>query len=133
MIIGGNALLADSVMAAQTDLKTLISSMNPVLQPDEFVFCSTRSPTELADLQPLLTFHENEGTTVIVRKKDIAGRGVPFQYPCRQITLTVHSSLALAARIAVGIVTIVPVSVVRDSITTIIAFTGYSSVRASAV
>ncbi len=87
-------------MTGQTDLKTLLASMKPVIQPDEFVFCTALSPAELTELKPLLTFHEKEGPTAVIRKRDIEERGLPFQYPCRQITLTVHSNLAAVGFLA---------------------------------
>jgi hypothetical protein len=77
-------------MAGETDLSRLLDSMSPVLSEDEFVFCTVPEPP---DLDALCVFHEDEGFTLICRRGQAERLGLPFTFPCRRITLTIHSSL----------------------------------------
>jgi hypothetical protein len=90
------------------DLKTLLRGMRPEIQDGTFVFCSmSRDQSLPAAIEPLLIFHEQEGTTVVIRRNEAERLGLPFQFPSRLIALTVHSSLdavgflaAIATRLA---------------------------------
>lgn len=64
--------------------------MEPSLQDGEFVFCTVPDPT---GVNALCTFHEAEGVTLVCRREEAERRGLTFTYPCRMITLTVHSGL----------------------------------------
>ena len=71
--------------------------MHPELDPREFVFTSSSADT-LAELSrsgtiPLATFTEAEGLTMVLEHSAATRAGLPYIYPCRLITLTVHSSL----------------------------------------
>jgi hypothetical protein len=82
-----------SLMSGQTDLSLLLSTLTPVLNAGIYVFCTlTKAPP--VGLQPLLTFQETEGLTVIVREKDAHQYQLDGLFPSAWITLTVHSSLA---------------------------------------
>jgi hypothetical protein len=61
---------------------------------EEFVFCTV--PGDVSDyleLNPLATFRENEGLTLVLTKKAASNAGLSFESTFKQITLTVHSSL----------------------------------------
>ena len=45
------------------------------------------------ELEPLATFQEGEGLTLLLRKESATKTGLPFEGVYKQITLTVHSSL----------------------------------------
>jgi uncharacterized protein len=76
------------------DLTTLLREMKPEIQDGTFVFCSVSKDMEIpVAVEPLLTFHEREGTTVVIRRGEAERLGLPCQFPSRLITLTVHSSL----------------------------------------
>jgi hypothetical protein len=81
-------------MAGEQDLKQLLYFMQPVLLPEEYVFCTLPTgqllPPELA---PIGTFQEAEGLTLIVTRQQAEAAALPYSYPCRMITLNVHSSL----------------------------------------
>jgi hypothetical protein len=78
----------------ELDLKTLLREMNPAIQDGIFVFCSVANHRNLPPaIEPLLVFHEREGTTVVIRRDEAEKLGLPHQFPSRLITLTVHSSL----------------------------------------
>ncbi len=81
-------------MTGITNLNVLMKSMHPELQDGIFVFCSLPTDQSIAtDLSPIMLFKETEGTTVIALKDKVVQAGLPHQYECRQITLTIHSSL----------------------------------------
>ncbi len=105
-------------MSAEDDLKTLLREMKPELQDGTFVFCSIpRGNTLPAAIEPLLIFGEREGTTVVIRRGEAERLGLPYEFPSRLITLTVHSSLdavgflaAITARLAEAGISVNPVS-----------------------
>lgn len=81
-------------MTGITDLTELLRSMQPELQPSEFVFCHVAGElTQYLSLNPIATFIEAEGLTLVLEKTSAEQAGIPFGSTFRQITLTVHSSL----------------------------------------
>ena len=81
-------------MSAITELDELLKSMEPQLLATEFVFCTV--PGSLADyiaLEPVATFIEAEGLTLVLEKTVAQQAKISFEGVFRQITLTVHSSL----------------------------------------
>jgi hypothetical protein len=72
----------------------LLQNMKPEMHEGVFVFCSIPSDREIpATLKPVQIFREREGTTLVVRREEAEGAGLPYQFASRLITLTVHSSL----------------------------------------
>ncbi|MDA9435295.1 ACT domain-containing protein [Bradyrhizobium sp. CCBAU 51627] len=95
-------------MPGERDLNALLKHMKPELRPGIFVFCAipTDKPVTTA-LNPLLTFREQEGTTLVILREEAEAAGLPYAFPSRLITLTVHSALdavgflaAITARLA---------------------------------
>lgn len=85
----------------ETDLTALLASMQPQLQPAVFVFSSLPKDYRLPnDVHPLCQFQEDEGLALILPQATAERAQLPYQYPCRQITLTVHSSLAAVGLLA---------------------------------
>ena len=81
-------------MSGIKELETLLQSMSPELQDGEFVFCTVKSSlSEVVSLQPIATFMEQEGLTVIVEKRLAKQANLEFDGVFKLITLTVHSSL----------------------------------------
>src|SRR5690348_5521476 len=78
-------------MAGETDLATLLGSMQPTLDPSEFVFCCMEAAR--AGIDAIGTFRERDGLTVICRREEAERHGLRYTFPCRMITLNVHSSL----------------------------------------
>jgi hypothetical protein len=103
----------DVEMSGETDLDKLIGSMQPILSEPEYVFASLDkdSPIAVAQLQPLATFYEEEGLTVIVLKTHADALGIPYQGVFQRITLSVHSSLE-----AVGLTAAVSSALAREGI-----------------
>ena len=81
-------------MSGETNLKTLLGSMRPELQPETYVFVTLPLDQSLPEgAPPLMVFGEKEGWTCIV-SEEAAGRvGLSGTFPCRMITLSIHSSL----------------------------------------
>ena len=105
-------------MAGETELGKLLAGMMPELQPGEFVFC-TVPPERVAGLpaEPVGWFREAEGVAVILPRGDAESAGLAGAFPCRMITLGVHSSLdavgflaAVLARLAAAGISVNPVA-----------------------
>jgi uncharacterized protein len=84
-------------MRASRDLAHLLAVMEPVIAPQEFVFATVASDA-FAELSrrgtvPIATFAESEGVSLILDRESATRAGLAYIYPCRLITLTVHSSL----------------------------------------
>jgi hypothetical protein len=95
-------------VAGERDLKALLRDMQPDLQDGIFVFC-TLAPNECvpAEISPLLTFREQEGITLVMRRQEAERAELHYELASRLITLTVRSSLdavgflaAITARLA---------------------------------
>ena len=80
-------------MAGEEDLGKLLAAMQPELQPGTYVFATIEGHDIPAGLEPIGTFRESEGTTLILPAHDAGHPAIVASKPMRQITLTVHSSL----------------------------------------
>jgi len=65
------------------------------LLPSDFVFCTAANLKygDLAELQPIASYQEEEGLTLVLDKKAADGAGLAYDSVFNCITLTVHSSL----------------------------------------
>jgi uncharacterized protein len=97
-----------AAMTGELNLATLLRDMKPEMHEGIFVFCTIAHSAEIpAAITPLLTFREQEGTTLVLPREEAERLGLRHQFPSRLITLTVHSSLeavgflaAITARLA---------------------------------
>ena len=81
-------------MSGITELDELLKSMQPALLESEYVFCTvTGELVDYVSLNPVATFIEAEGLTLVLEKTVAEKAGLQFEGAFRQITLTVHSSL----------------------------------------
>ena len=90
-------------MAGETNLDELIRSLSAVLIEGVFVFVTIQSGQVPKDIAPRMIFEETEGTTLIMLKSDAEAHSMSYEFPCRMITLNIHSSLeavGFMARIA---------------------------------
>lgn len=90
-------------MSGETDLDTLLASMRPSLVDGVHVFATLADRRIPPGLHPRMAFEEAEGTTLIVLREDAVAAGLSYDFPCRMITLNIHSSLqavGFMARIA---------------------------------
>jgi hypothetical protein len=90
-----------SSSVGEVNLQTLLASMQPQVHPAVFVFCTLPYTTSLPEaVAPLCQFREAEGITLILEQAIAERHHLPYQYPCRLITLTVHSSLTAVGLLA---------------------------------
>ena len=70
-------------------------TLSPKLLDDEYVFCSVENAHygDLKELNPLSSFCEAEGLTLVVPKSKADEYGLRYGSVFKCITLTVHSSL----------------------------------------
>lgn len=86
--------------APERDLRTLLISMKPALDPREWVFCSVDRSFLTQAHHPILVFHENEGTTVVIERSVAESLGIEYTFVSRRITLRVHSDLEAVGLLA---------------------------------
>ena len=87
-------------MSGETDLDRLIAGMRPELRDGVFVFATLPGREVPEGLRPCMVFEEAEGTTLILAKGEAEARGIEEAFPCRMITLNVHSALEAVGFIA---------------------------------
>ena len=80
-------------MAGETELATLLKGMKPVLNTGEYVFCTVEDISQIGSSEPVATFREKEGVTVIIDRKLADQLKFPYSFVASWITLTIHSSL----------------------------------------
>ena len=82
-------------MTGEKNLHKLLQSMAPSLIAGEFVFCSFEKSRygDHSDLEPIATFAESEGLTLVIPKSRADEYGIRYESVFRCITLKVHSSL----------------------------------------
>ncbi len=81
-------------MSGEANLNKLLRSLNPVLNPGEYVFCVAEDLHLLDPNDLVMTFSEKEGSTVILRKELADELTLKYDFVVSWITLEVHSSLA---------------------------------------
>ncbi|MBR0704927.1 MULTISPECIES: ACT domain-containing protein [Bradyrhizobium] len=95
-------------MTGERHLDALLRDMKPEILDGIFVFCTLAPSASIpATISPMLTFHEREGTTLVILREEAERTGLRYAFPSRLITLTVHSALdavgflaAITARLA---------------------------------
>ncbi|GEA52175.1 transporter [Vibrio inusitatus NBRC 102082] len=82
-------------MSGIKELDLLLKSMKPHLVKGEFVFCTVAAGKlgDYVELNPIGTFIEPEGLTLVLERSVAEQNQLPFDGSFRMITLTVHSSL----------------------------------------
>ena len=80
-------------MSGEHDLTTLLRSMKPTLIDGIFVFAHVPDVDTAAGLEPIMMFREAEAVTVILPQEVALAARLPAEFPCRMITLNVHSAL----------------------------------------
>jgi len=76
-----------------TDLNHLLRTLDPLLHEGVYAFASLPAGTDLRGLEPLATFREDEGLTVVLREETALAHQVPILFRAAWITLRVHSDL----------------------------------------
>ncbi|KAL4887701.1 ACT domain-containing protein [Aspergillus karnatakaensis] len=89
----------------ETSLPTLLSTLHPILHSETYIFLTLPSPTQqtLESLSPEMILKESEGTTIITTPSLALSAGLTesdYIFPCKKISLKVHSSLEAVGLIA---------------------------------
>lgn len=83
-----------AVTAGEKNLQQLLRSMQPTLLDGTYAFCTVpKGKPAPPGISPLMTYHEPEGTTLLLSEPDVAKSGLAHAFFCRGISLNVHSSL----------------------------------------
>ncbi len=87
-------------MSGERELNKLMSTMDAELIEGTYVFATVKNGTYPASLKPRMVFQEAEGTTLILLQESAEKAGLDYEFPCRMITLNIHSSLEAVGFIA---------------------------------
>jgi hypothetical protein len=80
-------------MSGIVELETLLKSLSPDLSNTEYVYCSLPAHADFERLEPLATFNEAEGVSLVITRDAAERAAIVFEKTFRLITLKVHSSL----------------------------------------
>ena len=98
-------------MAGERDLEKLLALLQPKMAHGEFVFCTVgdKDYGALAALQPIASYREEEGLSLVLSKGVADEAGLAYESLFNCISLNVHSSLdavgltaAVASKLAVN-------------------------------
>lgn len=82
------------VSEGMTDLKTLLASLMPTLDPEPYVYATIPPSDPLPEgIQPFSVIRETEATTLILLRSSADQHNFHYSQTYRKITLKVHSSL----------------------------------------
>lgn len=78
----------------EKDLQTLLRSIAPTLLEGSWAFATVAKGKPMPEgLKPLMTYQEEEGTTLLLEEKELAKCQLPHAFFCRGISLNVNPSL----------------------------------------
>lgn len=82
-------------MTGVTHLPELLANLHPSLHTTRYVFCCLQGASlcDAAKFDPICTFTEDEGLTVVVSEETAASNKLDASSPFACITITIHSSL----------------------------------------
>ncbi len=86
-------------MSGGTELVELLKSLAPELSESEFVFCAVSGELrEYYSLNPLATFIEAEGLTLILEKSAAEKAGLPFERVFKILCQPAHRLMCSSSR-----------------------------------
>ena len=81
-------------MIGETELARLLASLEPKLDPPTYLFVTVPPGAPVPEgIVPVMSFREDEGLTMILTQEGAIAAGLDGIFPCRRITLSVHSAL----------------------------------------
>lgn len=80
-------------MTGQTNLSILLKTLQPDLNPGEYVFVSVKDVSTIDRNDTVMEFREAEGITLILEKAKADALGLSYDFVASWITLKVHSAL----------------------------------------
>ncbi len=75
--------------------------MTPVLRGKTYVFSTVKHDDVMPEIEAVMQFSEAEGVTFIADMSTVQEVGLAYEFPCRMISLNVHSSLEAVGFLAV--------------------------------
>lgn len=87
-------------MSGETSLSELLRTLSATLADGVHVFATVPDGSAPKDIDARMVFREAEGTTLILLREEAEAHGLNYAFPCRMITLEVHSSLEAVGFIA---------------------------------
>ena len=87
-------------MSGETNLDEILRTLSAQLVEGVYVFVTLPDGSVPENIAPRMVFQEAEGTTLVLRKTEAEAFGLAYEFPCRMITLDVHSSLEAVGFIA---------------------------------
>ncbi|MGJ8562032.1 MAG: ACT domain-containing protein [Alphaproteobacteria bacterium] len=88
-------------MMGSTNLSHLLASMSPDLHDDTFVFMTIKPDAPVPNIGAVMQLNEAEGVSLIAPLGRAKKAGLAYEFPCRRITLNIHSSLEAVGFLAV--------------------------------
>ena len=82
------------------NLSELLKTLSAQLVEGVYVFATLPDSSVPENLTCRMVFREAEGTTLVLLKTEAETLGLDYEFPCRMITLNVHSSLEAVGFIA---------------------------------
>ena len=98
-------------MPGETHLPHLLATMQPVLNPGQYVYCTAPAAVSIPADMILGSFREAEGLTLIMPREAADAHGLAYEYVAAWLTLKVHSSLA-----ALGLTAAVAAALTQENI-----------------
>ncbi|MEL6508177.1 MAG: ACT domain-containing protein [Pseudomonadota bacterium] len=80
-------------MSGETNLDALLQGMSADLADGVYVFATVAKGWVPQNVMPRMMFEEAEGMTLIMLRADAEAHGIAYEFPCRMITLKIHSAL----------------------------------------
>lgn len=93
-------------MTGERDLRTLLKSMSPELDPGRYVFTTVPDGVVPEGVSPVVTVTEREGLTLVLPEAEADRAGLAYAFVAGRITLRVHSALdavGLTAAVALAL------------------------------
>lgn len=87
-------------MSGEISLNKLLTTLSVQLVDGVYVFVTLPDNSVPENIAARMVFREAEGTTLIILKAEAEAFGLAYEFPCRMITLNVHSSLEAVGFIA---------------------------------
>lgn len=88
-------------MVGSTNLSQLLASMSPDLRDEIYVFITLKPNATVPNIGAVMQFNEAEGISLIAPLERAKTAKLDYEFPCRMITLNIHSSLEAVGFLAV--------------------------------
>ena len=92
--------IGEQIMSGELNLQALLKTLTAKLTDGVYVFITLPTDQVPVDIKPRMRFEEAEGTTLIMLQSEAKALELEYEFPCRMITLDVHSSLEAVGFIA---------------------------------